>query len=187
MIPPSPRSGVPAALLIAALAATSAHAAEPWALAGELAVSPYSGAEGEPQRPFRAVALGGHGVYRWGDWGAGVGVEGNLFQQLDLEGDIDFLVQLLIGAEGELLMADRRLRSRLGAGVAVLLEGTELDVDGPAAGFYVDIRPVGFRWPFDGWVLGVDPLTLLVAIPEPSAIPLVDIQYRAHVYAEVDL
>lgn len=183
MISSTTRTGI-AALLLAAGPAT---AAEPWALAGELAVSPYSGAPGESQRLFRAVALGGHGAYRWGDWGAGLGVEANLFQQLDFDGETDYLAQLLIGAEGEVLLADGRMRSRLGGGLALLLEGTELDDDGVTAGFYVDIRPAGFRWAFDGWVLGVDPVTLLVAIPEPSGIPLVDVQYRAHVYAEVTL
>ncbi len=182
-----PVSILRATLAASLLGAAPAAAAEPWALAGELAVSPYSGAPGETQRPFRALALGGHGAYRWGDWGAGLGVEGNLFQQLDLDGETDFLFQLLVGAEGEVLMANGRMRSRLGAGLAVLLEGTELDDEGATAGFYVDIRPAGFRWPFDGWVLGFDPVTLLVAIPEPSGIPLVDVQYRAHVYAEVTL
>mgnify|MGYP007114253891 CR=1 FL=1 len=163
----------------------AAHAAKPWSLAGELAVSPYSEAPGETERPFRAVALGAHLAHRWDRFGAGLAVEANVFQQEDLDGKADFVWMGLVGLEGEVLMVGGLVRSRMGGGLALLLEGTDLDNDGVVAGFYLDLHPVGFRWPFEGWVLGVDPLTLLLAIPEPSAIPLIDIQYRAHVYAEV--
>ncbi len=156
----------------------------PWSLAGEVAASTYSEAPGRVSGVFRAVGLGVHGAYHWGDLGAGLGLETNVWRTEDGAGGADWLAALLLGAEGELRMAGDRLRARLGSGLAILLEGSAADAPG-ATGFFVDVRPVGFRWTVAGSTLVVDPMSLVVVVPDAGGIPIVDVQYRFAIAFEV--
>lgn len=183
---------VPIALFAAvALSTPALAAAEPaapygatWAIAPDAAFSPYSDAGGDKSSGvMRGLALGAHGARRWGRWGAGLGVEGTLWRTDDAGGRDDWLAALHVGVEGEVLSGGGRVRSRLGGGLAVLLEGTELDGAG-ATGFYIDLRPAGVRWAVGETVIGLDPLTLFMTLPDAGGIPLVDVQYRFCVSVE---
>lgn len=177
------------------LAAGAAWAAEPaddtleapyaaaLALDFDLALSPYSEGREDEARVFRAFALGLHAGRRWHRWGVGLALEGTLWRAVDGQGEDDWFGALHTGVDGTLLSAGGRIRTRLGGGLALLLEGTELDGAG-GAGFYVDLRPAGVRWALDDVVIGFDPLTLFVTLPDAGGIPLVDVQYRLCVYAE---
>lgn len=135
----------------------------------------------------RAFAPSVHGAYRWGAYGLGGGLELNVFRQQELDGGDDFLAAALIGVEGDMLSLDGRVRSRIGGGLAVLLEGTDRDEPG-LTGFYVDIRPGGYRFLIaEDTLLTFDPLSLAILLPDASGIPLVDVQYRANVSVEFSL
>lgn len=172
------------ASLVRLARAEDSAAESAWSLSGEVAASPYSEAPGRVSGLFRALALGVHGAHRWDDLGAGLGFETNVWRTEDGTGGTDWLAALLLGVEGDLRMVDGRLRARVGSGLAVLLEGTAGDAPG-ATGFYVDLRPAGFRWPFEGSALVVDPISLVVVVPDAGGIPLVDVQYRLAVAYEV--
>lgn len=170
-------------------AAPSTPATDPlaatWALTPDLAVLPYSDGAAEGAA-LRGGAIGVHAMRRFGPWGVGLAVEANLWRSEDFLHHSDYFVALLAGVEGERLSAAGRVRTRVGGGLAVLLEGTDNDEAGQA-GFYIDIRPVGYRWELDGVVLVLDPLSLLTAVPAAGGIPLVDVQYRVCLSAEVGL
>lgn len=177
----------PLAALAPALAddvtdALAAPYAPRWALATDLAFSPYSEGGDESPGILRGLALGAHATHRWGRWGLGLALEGTLWRLTDVAGD-DWFAALHIGPEGEVLSAGGRIRTRLGGGLAVLLEGSPLD-DAGEIGFYLDLRPAGFRWALGEAVVGLDPLTLFTTVPDAGGIPLVDVQYRFCVYAE---
>ncbi len=154
-----------------------------WALATDLAFSPYSEGGDDAPGVMRGLALGAHATHRWGRWGLGLALEGTLWRLTDVVGEDDWFAALHIGPEGEVLSAGGRIRTRLGGGLAVLLEGSPLD-DAGEIGFYLDIRPAGFRWALGETVIGLDPLTLFTTVPDAGGIPLVDVQYRFCVYAE---
>ncbi len=149
----------------------------------DLALSPYSEGSDDQQEVFRAFALGLHAGRRWHRWGVGLAVEGTLWRTLDGRGEDDWFGALHTGLEGSVLSAGGRIRTRVGGGLALLLEGTALDSAG-GAGFYVDLRPAGLRWALDDAVVGFDPLTLFMTLPDAGGIPLVDVQYRLCIYAE---
>lgn len=181
------------ALGLAALPTLEAFAAEleppyaaRWSIAPDIAFAPYSevGSRDTSEGVLRAFALGLHGLRRWDAWGAGLALEGTVWRTADGAGEDDWFAALHVGAEGELLSVGGRLRSRLGAGLAVLLEGSALDPPGEA-GFYVDLRPAGFRWALGEAVIGLDPLALFVTVPDVGGIPLVDVQFRLCVSVEL--
>lgn len=157
-----------------------------WSIAPEFSLSPYSESPGDDKRPARALAVGVHATRRWDKYGAGLALELNTWRGEDLEENTDFFVTALVGPEFELLSVGGRLRHRFAAGLAILIDGSENDERG-GVGFYADIRPVGFRWKFDHFILGFDPMSLLANVPDAGGIPLVDIQYRGNVYMEFGL
>lgn len=179
-----------AALALVALSAVDAPAAEleapfasRWSIAPDLAVTPYSDAGAETADVLRGLALGVHGTRRWARWGLGLGLEATSWKNTDARGNDDVFVALHAGLEGEVLSAGGRVRTRVGGGLAVLLEGTTLDSAG-ATGFYLDLRPAGVRWSLAELIVGLDPVTLSVTVPDAGGIPLVDVQYRFCLYAE---
>lgn len=154
-----------------------------WSVAPDFAFSPYSESNGDDPGLMRGLALGLHGTHRWARWGLGLALEGTLWRSVDGAGEEDWFGALHAGVEGEVLSAGGRIRSRLGGGLAVLLEGTALDEAGEV-GFYIDLRPAGVRWALGDVVIGLDPLTLFATVPDAGGIPLVDVQYRVCVSAE---
>lgn len=179
-------------LLIGSLLGSLAACATPGIPPTDVVISPELSSstvsEGPDDRSVaRALALGARGGYRWGAWGVGGSAELNLFRQRELDGSDDQLAAVLIGVDGEVLSANGYVRSRVGGGLAVLLEGTSLDEPG-LTGFYVDLRPGGFRVLLrEGLRLTFDPLSLAILVPDASGIPLVDIQYRANLAVEFSL
>lgn len=77
------------------------------------------------------------------------------------------------------------MRSSLAVGTSTLLFDTALDQVGDT-GLYLDVRPLGLRWsPARDLVIGFDPLSLVVAAPVMTGLPLVRVQYRTTLSTEV--
>jgi hypothetical protein len=52
-------------------------------------------------------------------------------------------------------------------------------------GFYVDARPVGFRFPFASeWALGIDPLSAAFRVADTTNVPLVEVQFMTWLRVE---
>jgi hypothetical protein len=86
----------------------------------------------------------------------------------------------LYGLDVSYLSADGYVRSMISGGAAVLMEGTDIDEPG-AVGFYLDMRPVTFRFQVrPDLLLAFSPLSGIFVIPDPSGIPIVDAQFRAN-------
>jgi hypothetical protein len=157
-----------------------------WVVAPAVSVSNVS--ESPDKRKFlRAVAPAVRGGHRWGKWGVGASAETNFFSQENLDGNRDQFAALLVGVDGEVLAASGWIRSRVGAGLAVVLKGTNLDEPGKA-GFYADLKPGGFRFVVgDAMRLTFDPISLAILLPDATGIPLIDVQYRSSLSLEFGL
>lgn len=175
--------------LVLSTAAVTGPPAVDWGppnyFAVDFAASSYSDEPGTG-RFLRTLSLSGRGGRRWGRWGLGLAGELNLWAWEDLDSSTDALGAWLLGIDGEVRMVGGRVRSRISGGLAFLLEGTDDDEAGDV-GFYFETRPVGFRWPFENWLLGFDPLGMMLVVPSVSGIPLVDVQFRTAFYAEFGL
>lgn len=149
----------------------------------EGAASMVSEEAGEPGL-MRAFAVAGRGHYQYERWSFGMVTELNMFRTREIDQDWDALAAGLIGADASYLSANGYIRSMLSAGLAVLVEGTDIDEPG-AVGFYIESRPVVFRFQMDeDLILSFAPLSGLVMVPEPAGIPIVDAQYRFAVGVE---
>lgn len=126
----------------------------------------------------RAGAAGLRYREGFGRFGLGPALGVSVWRAPELDGDDDAFAAGVLGLEASVLSAGGRVRSDVSGGFATLLEGTEQD-DAWTLGFFVDIRPVTYRFGVgEAWVLAFTPLTLAVLVPEPGGIPLLDVQYR---------
>jgi len=117
------------------------------------------------------------------DWLVGAKVEHDLWSTFELEGGID-LGALSIAMVVAKLHLDGRVRTTLSAGPSVLLFDTGLDRRGNV-GLYLELRPLGIRWPRPRATVVLDPLTFAVVAPVLTNIPLVQIQYRTVLQIEI--
>lgn len=124
------------------------------------------------------------GGARFGAWGAFVHAEQSLWQ------GTEYAAHVVPGTFNAALGAEHRfarglVRSSLALGVSVLLFDTPIDRRG-TAGLFVDVRPLGLRWQLDrNFGIGVDPISLAIAAPVLSGIPLVRVQFRTTLVLEV--
>jgi hypothetical protein len=128
---------------------------------------------------------------RWGDWGLVGKLEWNPWlrfagEEKLVKGVINF------GVGGEYLFFDQRCRTALAVGVSRLSFDTEIDQKGEK-GVFVDVIPVGLRYPLGGsggndgggFTLRFDPLTFHVIEPViDDVIPLVIFEYRTRIAIE---
>ena len=80
------------------------------------------------------------------------------------------------------------MRSSVAAGGTLLAVPADVDKAG-SLGAFADVRPLAFVWPLaqlPGTRIGLVPLSLTLAIPVVTGIPLVSIQYRTTIFAERD-
>jgi hypothetical protein len=125
----------------------------------------------------------GRGGWRFGQWGAFLQVEHNLWVTSELETEV-VTGALNVGLGAEFTFANGVIRSSLALGPSVLLYDTPLDPAG-STGFFVDIRPLGVRFPFmDRFAVGFDPLGFSLVAPVLKGIPLVQLTYRTGLYVE---
>ena len=92
---------------------------------------------------------------------------------------------LALGVGIEDLYFDRHMRLAFAIGPTLLLRDTALD-DAGTMGYFADLRPAGIRFDAFGlsWVL--DPLSLMIALPDTSGIPLVLIHFNTVLAVELD-
>jgi hypothetical protein len=116
-----------------------------------------------------------------------VRVEANAWRDRRDDGTYDLVMIVDLGAGARLDYAGGRLRSSVAAGATLLAVPSDVDKAG-TLGAFVDVRPVAYAWPLgQGARLGVVPLSLTLAVPVLTSIPLVSIQYRTTVFVERDL
>ena len=135
-------------------------------------------------RLARAHALGAHLDRRWGGWHAFFRGEGNGWSDERDDGSHDYSFALNLGVGLGLDHGSGRLRSSVAAGTSLLLVPTDVD-EAPSAGVFFDLRPLAFFWPIgSGLRIGLLPLSLTVALPVLTGIPLISLQYRTTVLVE---
>lgn len=116
-------------------------------------------------------------------WGAFVQVEQNIW--IPTQSLTPFPGVLNAGVGVEHRFAGGLMRSAVAVGTSTLLFDTALDSVGDT-GLYLDVRPLGLRWSPTGFLtIGLDPLSLVVAAPVMTGLPLVRIQYRTSLSTEV--
>ncbi len=114
--------------------------------------------------------------------------EANSWRDQRDDGSNDFVLTLDLGLGLRYDFAGGRLRSSVAAGGTLLVVPSDVDKAG-SLGAFADVRPLAFVWPLaqvPGTRIGFAPLSLTLAIPVLSGIPLVSIQYRTTVFAERD-
>ena len=113
--------------------------------------------------------------------------EANAWRDRRDDGMDDFVLAFDLGVGARFDYGGGRLRSSLAAGATLLAIPGDIDTAG-TVGAFVDVRPLGFAWRLGPGVrLGVVPLSLTLAVPVLTGIPLVSIQYRTTIFAERDL
>lgn len=138
---------------------------------------------GEP-RLLRAFAGAARIHYQGERWGVGIANEANFFRVRAIDGDWDVMAAALYGLDVSYLSADGYVRSMISGGTTVLMEGTDIDEPG-AIGFYLDTRPVTFRFQVrPDLLLAFCPLSGIILVPDPRGIPIVDAQFRANFSVE---
>ncbi|MEO1267975.1 MAG: hypothetical protein AAFX99_07750 [Myxococcota bacterium] len=139
-------------------------------------ISTYEGAAG-------TVGYGGRAGFRWGDWGAFLQLEHNMWLLTDIAPESPLDTVLNIGLGGEVLYHDQRVRTSMALGTSTALFSTVLD-DFGATGFFVDIRPLAYRFPVGHYTIEFTPLSPIVMVPIIEGIPLVQLAYRSALTVE---
>jgi hypothetical protein len=112
--------------------------------------------------------------------------EANAWRDRRDDGTDDFVLAFDLGIGARFDYGAGRLRASLAAGATVLAVPGDIDRAG-TIGAFVDVRPLAFAWRLGPEVrLGVVPLSLMLAVPVLTGIPLVSIQFRTTVFAERD-
>jgi hypothetical protein len=161
----------------------------PWFLSGQAGtvVLGRSANAATGWRLGRTFAAGVGAGRRWGRWDAFVEGEVNGWSSTRPDGSHDHALAVDLGVGGGVSYAGGFLRTSLAAGVSILGIPTDVDSAG-STGVYVDLRPVGYRWPLArAWVVGVQPLSLTVAMPVLTGIPLIELQFRTSLTVEYGL
>lgn len=152
-------------------------------LGGEGAVA-FVGSGGDFARSLRAGA-----AFRLVSAQAGFGVTALVTtfrsRQVPTDGE-EWLVTFELGATAQLSLFDGHARSALGFGPSFLLRGAEVDELTNAPGMFLDLRPLGVRFPLGArTALVLDPLGVLIVAPRLSATPLADVQFNTTLSVEV--
>ncbi len=80
------------------------------------------------------------------------------------------------------ISATGKASSQVGAGVSIAVEPAAVDARAGALGFYLDARPLGFRLPLcSDLLLGLDPLSAALRVPDTNGVPLVEVQFLTYV------
>lgn len=121
--------------------------------------------------------------YRFEGWGAFGLIEQNGWLSTELNTGLVSGV-LNVGVGAEYFFLGGHLRSLAAVGPSILLYDTEVHKAG-TTGIFVDIRPLGLRWPLNGqFSLGADLLHWTVVAPVIDDPGLMLLEYRMSVYLE---
>ena len=142
------------------------------------------GETGNRENLFRSLSQATRGGLRWGQWGVYAHVEPVGWVAAEGIDSETWTSALNLGFGGEYLYADGYLKTSLTVGPSIMLKGTKIDQPGDT-GFFIDIRPAGFRWSLSGaLIVGLEPLALSVTAPALGGIPLVEFAYRTNLSIE---
>ena len=122
------------------------------------------------------------GGYRFGRWGFFGQLGYNSWISVETEEATSPSV-FNFGLGAEVLFFEGRARTSLALGPSIY----NTDVSGEAGemGFFIDLRPVGFRFPIgDSWHIGFDPIAFNFNAPVLSKIPLLVFKYVSIVSVE---
>ncbi len=160
-----------------------------WSLQGDLGatLASRSSTAGSSLALARAQAIGVAVDRGFGQLHLFARGEANAWRDRRDDGTDDFVLAFDLGVGARFDYGGGRLRSSLAAGATLLAVPGDVDTAG-TIGAFVDARPLGFAWRlWPGVRLGVVPLSLTLAVPVLTGIPLVSIQYRTTIFAERDL
>jgi hypothetical protein len=183
-----------AAILVVLTHTSSARAAPPEAPAeskesfpGRIVIA----AEGQasllsdaPERSFINVTAGYalRGGYQFGRWGLLAQVERNYWLPTELSHDLK-PGALNLGIGVEWFAVQDRVRLSLTAGPSILWFDTKGSV-----GLFVDLRPVGLRWPLAHQLaLVFDPLSVAIVAPVLGDPGILQLEYRTVLGVEIVL
>ena len=142
------------------------------------------GETGNRENLFRSLSQATRGGLRWGQWGVYAHVEPVGWVAAEGIDSETWTSALNLGLGADYLYADGHLKASLTVGPSIMLKGTKIDQPGDT-GFFIDIRPAGFRWSLsDVLVMGLEPLALSVTAPALGGIPLVEFAYRTNISIE---
>jgi hypothetical protein len=165
-------------------AGTSDPRYRPWYLSGQAGTVLLGRSASGGWRVGRAFAAGAGAGRRWGWFDAFVEAEANGWSSTRPDGSRDHALAVDLGIGAGASYAGGFLRTSVAAGLSILGIPTDVDSAG-STGVYVDLRPVRYRWALGrAWVLGVQPLSLMVAMPVLTGIPLVEVQFRTSLTVE---
>ena len=173
-----------------ALATSAPAPASPWSWQADLGVTLLSRSSSTDAsvKLARAQAIGASIDRRGERLHVFVRGEANSWRDQRDDGSNDFVLTLDLGLGLRYDFAGGHLRSSVAAGGTLLVVPSDVDKSG-TFGAFGDVRPLAFVWPLaqvPGTRIGVVPLSLTLAIPVVTGIPLVSIQYRTTVFAERD-
>jgi hypothetical protein len=122
------------------------------------------------------------GGYRFGRWGFFAQVGYNSWVSLETE-EATSPSATNIGLGAEVLFFEGRARTSLALGPSIY--NTDASGEAGEVGFFIDLRPVGFRFPIgDSWSIGFDPIAFNFNAPVLSKIPLLVFKYVSIVSLE---
>jgi hypothetical protein len=131
-----------------------------------------------------SLNFGVEGGVRWSQWGVLAKVEWNPWVAIQ-GSEILERGSLNVALGVEYLYFGGRCRSAFLLGTSILLFDTALD-DAGSTGAYLEIDPVSLRWVVKDWLaVRWDPLSFAMVVPVMSGIPLVMVQYRTSLVAEM--
>jgi hypothetical protein len=178
-------------------AATSARAEDvtaraadrPWSVAADLGATlvSRSSTASTSVRLARAQALGVTVDRSFDRLQLFARAEANTWRERRDDGTNDFALTIDLGVGAGVVYGGGRLGSSFAAGASLLAVPTDVDEAG-AFGAFADVRPLSYAWAIGQRLrVGVVPLSLTLAVPVLTGIPLVSIQYRTTVFVEHDL
>jgi len=122
------------------------------------------------------------GGYRFGRWGVFAQIGYNSWVSMETDSP-QSPSATNIGAGSEVLYFNGRARTSLAIGPSIY--NTDTTGEAGSLGFFIDLRPVGFRFPVgEHWTLGFDPIAFNFTAPVLSKIPLLVAEYVSLVTLE---
>jgi hypothetical protein len=122
------------------------------------------------------------GGYRLGRWGIFAQVGYNSWISLETE-EATSPSATNLGLGADVLFFEGRARTSLALGPSIY--NTNATGEAGELGFFIDLRPVGFRFPIcDNWSIGFDPIAFNFNAPVLSKIPLLVFKYVSIVSVE---
>lgn len=166
-----------------ALASANEPPSVPIAIIGDVGGSLFSESPGA-RSVLRTIAVAARIHRVIDDWQFGPAFEWNGWLTNRTDGSRDTFATLQIGVDGQVNSANNRIQSLMSAGFSILLDGNDND-KGTPVGFYLDVRPVAYRWDVaESASVIFSPINFALLMPDPTGIPIVEVQFRSIISME---